>query len=323
MRFCDIFRLRNLIPSLALTIAGAGASYAQESPVDQYELVEFDAEWDSLRAGVATSASYGGRGVGSYQFNMPFEFKYDGNRIFSGTTVSVSANGALVFADRLLPDLQAVGNVNYPLVIGPFNGDLMQGTDQKSGFVDTLGYYQVTGVEPDRVLTVEWRAFHLRGGGNGAGNIDTLAAMQVKLYERSGNIEFHYRDHGLDMPSRHAQPPLMSIGLNGTSTSKVYAKDTKVIPTRDIRFIPGVLSVDVKDEARMQIYPNPATNYLRFVLPETERITGVTLADALGRKHDARLEDDRLDLRSLPAGVYMLSITTDHGAYTREVSVVR
>jgi hypothetical protein len=212
--------------------------------VDGYAVTSFEGSWDSLRTATSTVAKYiGGPGDGKYSLALPFNFPYDGDTIAANTFISVGANGAISLYDSAIPPRQLVGDSSYPGIIAPFNGELKQGNDKKAGVEDTLGLYNVTGTAPSRVLTIEYRAFHLKGGGNQGGLVDTLTSMQVKLYETTGVIEFIYRDNGLDLPTKWEHR--MCAGLNGLSMtafkSKAHVKDTKVIPATDIRWTPGRL----------------------------------------------------------------------------------
>jgi hypothetical protein len=239
--------MRFRILFLCLFFVGCSDSTTTDTPkklsaVDQYAVSTFQSTWDSLRTGSATLVNYvGGPNEGEYSIPLPFDFPYDGGVVAEGTMISVGANGAVSLTNDSIPAQQLVGDVNRLGVLAPFQGDLKQGGDAQAGVADTMGLYQVNGTEPNRTLTIEYRAFHLRGGGSGTGTVDTMTSMQVKLYETTGVIEFIYRDHGLDLPTKF--PPRMCIGLNGLSASsfasKTYAKDTKVIPVTDLRWSPS------------------------------------------------------------------------------------
>lgn len=240
-----------LLVIACLLVAGCSSSSDTDMPsaptgVDQYTVTTFDANWDSLRVGQAHVFPYsGGPNEGRYSIALPFDFPYDMEIVRAGTALSVGANGALSLLDSAIPGMQLIGDPLHRGVIAPFNGDLRQGTKTSTDKGDTSGLFQFTGTAPNRVLTIEYRAFHLRRGGSGAGQVDTLTAMQIKLYETSGVIEFIYRDHGLDMPTNDLPmetPVRVCVGLNGLSSasfkSKAHAKDTKVIPSNDLRWTP-------------------------------------------------------------------------------------
>jgi hypothetical protein len=232
---------------LCLIFVGCSDSTSIDTPkklsaVDQYTVSTFQSTWDSLRTGSATLVSYtGGPNEGEYTLTLPFNFPYDGDTVPQGTAISVGANGAISLLNDTIPVQQLIGDVTRLGIIAPFQGDLKQGSDVRAGIADSMGLYQVTGTAPNRTLTIEYRAFHLRGGGSMTGTIDTLTSMQVRLHETTGVIEFIYRDHGMDLPTKF--PQRMCIGLNGLSASafvfKSFAQDTKIIPTNDLRWTPG------------------------------------------------------------------------------------
>jgi hypothetical protein len=326
-------RLLSLVATVCVVVVTVSIASAQNSRVERYGVTTFQSTWDSLRTGPATRAVYiGGPNEGIYSIPIPFDFPFDGQVIEQGTMISVGANGAisLVNAPLLnpLPTERFIGNATFPALIGPFAGDIKQGADAATSAVDTFGYYQLTGAAPGRMLTIEWRGFHLRGGGSGAGQVDTLAAMQVKLYETTGMIEFIYRDHGLDLPSKFPVAPKASIGLNGltqpTFSTNVYASDTKVIPATDLRWTPGTASVDVQDRGSLQIYPNPTTGRAKLQLGDGETLKRVVASDALGVERSIPADaSGGLDLRELGSGLHILRIETNLGSFVRSLTVVR
>lgn len=303
--------------------------HAQMSRVDGYAVTTFQATWDSLTTETATVTTYvGGTNDGIYSIQLPFDFPYDGVTIPQGTMLAVGANGAISLTNSAIPAGQLIGNSNYPMLIGPFNGDIKQGSDKQEGVADSMGFYQVSGTAPDRVLTIEYRAFHLRGGGSGSGKVDTLTSMQVKLYETTGVIEFIYRDHGLKLPSRLPTPPKVSIGLNGASVpvflSNGIAKDTMSIPDNDIRFTPGTASVELAKDHALQVYPNPTSDWITITIPSADIPKRIIASDEAGKTYSISMgSDGRVDLSSFGSGSYLLHIETNSHTYMTHVSVIR
>lgn len=324
MRISKSYLLALCLSFLALCSIEAEA---QTSRVDRYTVTAFDAEWDSLRTGVATTIAYdGGPNEGTYTIPLPFDFIYDGVIYEAGMPLKVSANGAMSFANISFPPQQLIGDPSFPAVIAPFNGDLKQGSDVRAGVADTSGLYQVNGESPTRVLTIEYRGFHLRGGGSGTGQVDTLASMQVKLYESTGVIEFIYRDHGLDLPTKFAGR--MCVGLNGqvlpTFSSKIYVQDTKVIPMNDIRWTPGTASVRDEEVAELKLFPAPVRDQLHIELPPGRTIQSIEVIDAVGRVQPLGPAPSGLyDVSSLGSGKYLVRVTTDRGSMIKSMTVTR
>lgn len=304
----------------------ASQRVSAQSRVDQYSITQFQSAWSELEGSTTTVVAYaGGSNSGSYSLALPFDFPYDGVVLPQGTLMAVGANGAISLTNMTVPDRQALSDVAYPMLIGPFNGDIKQGSDASAHLADTLGLYQISGAAPNRVLTIEYPAFHLRGGGGG-GKVDTLTGMQVKLYETSGIIEFIYRDHGLEMPTRFPNVSV-AIGLSGAATptfvSKIYASDTKLIPAKDLRWTPAVSSVHGSDEEVFSLYPNPCTNMLQLVLPLGGEIRQIRASDVRGNVYLLDHANDQINVTSLAAGSYRVTIETDTDSHTEWISVIR
>src|SRR5699024_4867589 len=79
-------------------------------------------------------------------------------------------------------------------------------------------------------------------------------------------------------------------------------------------------------EAGISIYPNPATDILRFHSPENVKIKSVALYDISGRsvrnEHPNRqLSIQTLEVGELENGVYLLQLDTSKGMFSKKVIV--
>ena len=75
--------------------------------------------------------------------------------------------------------------------------------------------------------------------------------------------------------------------------------------------------------AEWQAYPNPATDWLRVAAPPAFRATEIVLRNALGATvlHRAFTTTAALDVRTLPAGLYLVQVRGAGGVLTRRVVV--
>lgn len=161
----------------------------------------------------------------SGSINIGFSFKY-GCDIYS--TVKVSTNGWLTLgggSSNTLPanDLKTISN-------GPILAPLWDDLSLSSTGVIR---YRTTGSSPSRVFTVEWREMKWSKSASGK-----VISFEVKLYEGSNNIDFHYKTETNNVNSGSA-----SIGLNGGSQATdfysidgsgnaVYGTETNNINTK-------------------------------------------------------------------------------------------
>lgn len=107
-------------------------------------------------------------------------------------------------------------------------------------------------------------------------------------------------------------------GLPGVATIEVTAEDSFTRLTYRIDFSIATAISDLETHA-LQIYPNPASNFIHIVIPEqTEKSTEIRIYDSMGRLKMASLinaikEDDsvRIDLSQLSEGFYILELETD------------
>jgi gliding motility-associated-like protein len=172
----------------------------------------------------------------SNTLNIGFNFLYDGG---NHTQFRVSTNGFITFntATPATGDyLPACGNVNaysydnsdFSLpgssagrdgtlnAIAPFYNSI--GPDAYS--LNTSVHYQVTGVSPNRILTVQWRGMS-EGVNSSCSPCDySDRNFQVKLYETTNNIEFVYSTmyEGWDITDDSYTCGINSSSLTGTPT---------------------------------------------------------------------------------------------------------
>lgn len=111
-----------------------------------------------------------------YQLGMPFTFKYDNQNV---TQLYIYGNGFISFNTYREPSSIAVPKLyTYPMILSWYAADLVT--------EDGL-YYQVTGIAPFRVLTIEQRKARTYGNGGGS-----TFDVQVKFYETSNQIKIIY-----------------------------------------------------------------------------------------------------------------------------------
>jgi len=78
------------------------------------------------------------------------------------------------------------------------------------------------------------------------------------------------------------------------------------------------LTIDLgaKEKARVDIYPNPVSDVL-FIQSDSE-INGMHIFDMAGRKLNLRADGNKVDVKSLPAGTYLITVETKHGKFTEK-----
>lgn len=153
------------------------------TPYSVSEAPVFD--WVDIEATSGTEVVFGDPYNGGEQLSIGFPFPYYG-AVFG--QLSVHVKGYMTFGDgessqfqngRTLPDPSAPKNM-----LAAFWGSLSMAYNANS----TL-YYQVQGMEPNRVLTVSWHDIAIQG-------YDSSASLnfQIQLQEYTGNIVYSYND---------------------------------------------------------------------------------------------------------------------------------
>ncbi|PWN61122.1 T9SS type A sorting domain-containing protein [Chryseobacterium viscerum] len=72
----------------------------------------------------------------------------------------------------------------------------------------------------------------------------------------------------------------------------------------------------VKNDVKLSIYPNPATEFIKITTPN--KIKHVEVYDMSGKRVDVTLNGDHVNVRNLSSGAYLLNIETDGRNFTEK-----
>lgn len=71
--------------------------------------------------------------------------------------------------------------------------------------------------------------------------------------------------------------------------------------------------------SEFEIYPNPVTDWLYIVSPNSEEIKDMTLYDISGKQMEVSANSNALDVSQLPKGFYILKVTSEEGITSHKV----
>jgi hypothetical protein len=164
--------------------------------------------------------------------NIGFNFVYEG---VTRTQFKMSSNGFISFnltgtENLATNDLSATNAASRP-IIAPLWDDL-DGSPATSS-----ANFEVTGVAPNRVLTIEWRNWEWNWQ-----STTPVISFQVKLYETTNVIQFVYRQEATDVNAGFTGGASIGIGasigsgagsfLNLSSVATIAVSSS--VPTNDI-----------------------------------------------------------------------------------------
>ncbi|KMQ58987.1 hypothetical protein ACM40_18715 [Chryseobacterium sp. BLS98] len=85
-----------------------------------------------------------------------------------------------------------------------------------------------------------------------------------------------------------------------------------------IQVVSGVLGTsEATKKVDYKMYPNPTSDFV--VVESKDKINSIAVYDFGGKKLDTPVSDNKVDLRKLPAGVYILNIETSNGKVTERI----
>ena len=237
-------------------------SLSMISQVSNYSYTSTTSTWVANSSPtVITGLSSGINDALSASINIGFNFIYDGTTY---TQFKASSNGFLTFntSNTLAQPTNNLNTSTDRTILAVLWDDDQTGA---SGNVN----YKLTGVSPNRILTVEWYQLRWNKSGFSAGTID----CQIKLYETSNIIEYIY-NRGSYQSFGNSIGIGASIGLGGStsgdflSLSDLVASPTKstTVESSSIGASPTNLTLLTASQANTVI-PN-GTKY-RFTPPPT------------------------------------------------------
>ncbi len=178
-----------------------------------------------------------------------FTFTYDNNPY---TQFKMSSNGVISFnmtgtSNLTGNDLSAANATSRP-IIAPLWDDL---DGRATG--GSVANYELTGVSPNQVLTIEWRNWEWNWGSTAS-----VISFQIKLYETTNVIEFVYRQEAGAVSSGSA-----TIGIgSATGTGAGSYLNLTSIATPAVSSASSVTNINTKP-ATGQVYrftpPTPCT----------------------------------------------------------------
>ena len=153
--------------------------------VSSYAFTELAGTYTENTAGATTIAAVRADTFISTAQNIGFDFVYGG---ITYTQFKMSSNGFISLnmtgTTSLTTNDLSADNANSRPIIAPLWDDL-DGGDVAS----SVASYELSGVAPNRVLTVEWRNWQW----NYNATTNPVISFQVKLYETTNIIDFIYR----------------------------------------------------------------------------------------------------------------------------------
>ncbi|MBW7674635.1 T9SS type A sorting domain-containing protein [Chryseobacterium chendengshani] len=298
----ESFTTGNIATDATGVTAGQGGYYIFNGTAADYQIATISASQGKSITIASTNTASGSR----YVFK-PISAATTGNNILRATfkLYTGAAAGAgkcfLIFYDSLGA---GIAGINYDFATKKLTGMLKLtptagvATFYEVGNVGTNTYAANTWVN----LTVEYNK--TTGGVAFVSPQGTYSITSAPTgYTLNPNLvatEFDY---------------LVSSSTGNTVVNTVGFDDTNILFTNN-----SVLSVNdqnVKElKSNTSIYPNPTSDVLN--IQTDSKITAVSISDMTGRKVNIKLDDNKVDVRNLTPGTYLINIETKDGISTEK-----
>jgi sugar lactone lactonase YvrE len=225
-------------------------------------------------------------------------------RINSSRSIAVDANNNLYVVN------QGVGALNVRKVLvttgiintvagsgsSTYNGDNIPATSANMGPVriafDNYGFMYITDNWNDRIRKVD-----------ASGNISTVAGIGTMGYSGDGGLATLAE---INSPS----------GIAFDSCNNLYITEIQVGRIRKVAFNPTCLPVNVQEHTPISfnLYPNPANTNLTITGTHLQNISITNTLGQIVHWQKASAEKTVVDISSLNAGIYFVTVTDAQGA---------
>lgn len=124
-------------------------------------------------------------------------------------------------------------------------------------------------------------------------------------------------------PSYEGTPSAADVAASNISNARskgwwvLYSKDYSEITSNGTYVCPTSDIVEVVAETDIKIYPNPATTVITLITDEN--IRNIRIYNTLGVEVVEATDTNTADIGHIPAGVYMVKITTDRGVVSKPI----
>ena len=235
-------------------------------------------------------------------------------------------------------------------IIVLFGADLIDRGSMEDTLLSPITY-ATTGTTGNRVLTLEFENAGFYNDLQEFGISTDYVNIQLKLYENTGNIEFHYGPNSVTRPevSHEGEGPIIGLFENydletGFATGEVILLDGDpanpvvvtefletyldgTIPANTLyRFSRETTAVNEVDKSGQQAYyyPNPSTGFA-WLSPELtdEIISPVQIINSQGIVMLTDADPAVIEFQDLPLGIYALHFKTVDGSVTQRIFLER
>ncbi|WP_100074383.1 T9SS type A sorting domain-containing protein [Chryseobacterium camelliae] len=302
------YNVGNLTTAVDGTTVGQGGMYAYGGTAANYQIVTGDATHAKYLQvtggsdGTATSSRY----VFKSGLATAWSNRVSGNNIikgsveiYTGTSTNKHSSGVSVVSAT-----NGIVGIRYNSQTKTINGLAYL---QVNGNPPSNGYYSITGLTTNTYPANTWikvgYSYNKTTGAityNIAGSSQTLAVTGASTVAGLDPSEFDV--YSSPTVSSATDPANTGPTTFGIDNYVVEASSNATLATDDVK--------NTKTSV-IAIGPNPAIDYLNILTEE--KINAVEIFDVTGRKVPVALEGNRINVRDLNAGTYIISFETKAG----------
>lgn len=304
----ESYTLGNVGTDFTGATAGQGGMYLYNGAAADYQIVSVDTSHGKsiqLKTG-ATATAASSRYVWKDGLADAWAARTSGNdylvgtlKIYTGTSTGVNRSGSLIFGDT-----SGIIGISYNSSTKQING-LAYLTPTGTG---TAGFYNITGLSTTTYAANTWISVGYSYDYNTGDTVYILPDGTALTLSVSGYTTVA----GLDAAEHDIYA---SYATGNTASTTTAADDYQIVASSEA--VLGVKTVvgQIGDEVAV-VYPNPVSDYLN--ISYSKKVTDVAIYDASGKVMNLKASDNKVDVRNLEKGVYIINMKTPTGIQTQK-----
>lgn len=303
------YTIGNVATATSGIVAGQGGMYPYTGAVTDYQIVAGTAGHANYLQVITgnTATATASRTVFKNGLDTAWDARTPGNNIikgvadiYTGTSTGAHTSGVAIFGEDGAGDSVGIVGMRYNSSTKTLNGlaYLTNGV--------TSGFYNITGLTTTTFPANTWinvgysyntttgQITYVINGGN------PLVLNVTGFSTPAGLIPNEF-----DVYSTPATGNTASTTF-GIDNYQVIASSNTVLATEEI----------VAKNDRISIYPNPTTDFVN--IKSSKKVKNIEVFDISGRKMSAELNGDKVDVRNLQSGSYLINVETEGRNYTEK-----
>jgi len=144
-----------------------------------------------------------------------------------------------------------------------------------------------------------------------------LVSFSISNMPTTGEMRLLYNTEIIAINTAGALDSFYNSNIDGTTTQNYFSGFVSGLESFNFETL-STETVQLEDSS-IQVYPNPASDYLNIATKHT--IKQVEVFDVLGKKVKQNISSNKINVSQLLVGIYIVKVFTDKGQITKKIVI--